>query len=189
MAVAVAVSFLEFSSPWRCCVVKPPLRTKSLGTKVSDGEYARLVALASTRGQTISELMRSGCQRPKHHEWLRHRQTEQHARLLHRHRQHLVDNLQLNPIGAVMKLINGRDSNAVILLNVMSPVIICTLLLLCGCKAASTWSTESLSPDGRMIATADVFANGGFASAGPSHACLLEGNDRITEGNAHFRFF
>jgi hypothetical protein len=40
-------------------VVKPPHRTKSLGTKVSDGEYARLEALASTRGQTISELVRS----------------------------------------------------------------------------------------------------------------------------------
>jgi hypothetical protein len=59
VAVAVAVSFLEFSSPWRCCVVKPPLRTKSLGTKVSDGEYARLEALASARGQSISELIRS----------------------------------------------------------------------------------------------------------------------------------
>ena len=59
MAVAVAVSFLEFSSSWRCCVVKPPLRTKSLGTKVSDGEYARLEALASAQGQTISELIRS----------------------------------------------------------------------------------------------------------------------------------
>ena len=59
MAVAVAVSFLEFSSPWRCCVVKPPLRTKSLGTKVSEGEYARLEALASARGQSISELIRS----------------------------------------------------------------------------------------------------------------------------------
>jgi len=59
VAVAVAVSFLEFSSPWRCCVVKPPFRTKSLGTKVSDGEYARLEALASARGQTISELIRA----------------------------------------------------------------------------------------------------------------------------------
>jgi hypothetical protein len=34
-------------------VVKPPLRTKSLGTKVSDGEYAQLEALASARSQTI----------------------------------------------------------------------------------------------------------------------------------------
>jgi hypothetical protein len=59
VAVAVTVSFLELSSPWRCCVVKPPFRTKSLGTKVSEGEYARLEALASTRGQTISELIRS----------------------------------------------------------------------------------------------------------------------------------
>ena len=57
--MAVAVSFLECSSPWRCCVVKPPLRTKSLGTKVSDAEYAQLEALASARGQTISEFIRS----------------------------------------------------------------------------------------------------------------------------------
>jgi hypothetical protein len=34
-------------------VVKPLLRTKSLGTKVSDGEYARLEALAATRGQMM----------------------------------------------------------------------------------------------------------------------------------------
>jgi hypothetical protein len=40
-------------------VVKPPLRTKSLGTKVSDAEYAQLEALASARGQTISEFIRS----------------------------------------------------------------------------------------------------------------------------------
>lgn len=40
-------------------MVKPPLRTKSLGTKVSDAEYARLEALASARSQTISEFIRS----------------------------------------------------------------------------------------------------------------------------------
>ncbi len=39
--------------------MKPPLRTKSLGTKVSDAEYARLEALASARRQTISEFIRS----------------------------------------------------------------------------------------------------------------------------------
>ncbi len=40
-------------------MVQPPFRTKSLGTKVSDAEYARLEALASARGQTLSELIRS----------------------------------------------------------------------------------------------------------------------------------
>ena len=40
-------------------MVKPPFRTKSLGTKASDGEYARLEELASAHGQTISELIRS----------------------------------------------------------------------------------------------------------------------------------
>ena len=39
--------------------MKPPLRSKSLGTKLTETEYARLEALASVRGQTISELIRS----------------------------------------------------------------------------------------------------------------------------------
>lgn len=95
----------------------------------------------------------------------------------------------LNPIGAVMKLINGRDSNAVILLNVMSAVIICALFLLCGCKTAPTWSTESRSPDGRMIATADVFANGGFASPGPATTLVyLKGTTRSQKATLIFAF-
>jgi hypothetical protein len=39
-------------------VVKPPLRTKTLGTKVRDQEYARLEAAASERGLTLSEWCR-----------------------------------------------------------------------------------------------------------------------------------
>jgi hypothetical protein len=38
---------------------------------------------------------------------------------------------------------------------------------LSGCKAPPIWSAESRSPDGKMIATADTFANGGFVAPGP----------------------
>jgi hypothetical protein len=67
-----------------------------------------------------------------------------------------------------MKLINGRYSNRFFFLNVMFSVIICVPSLICGCKAAPAWSAESRSPDGRMVATAEVFDNGGFASPGPA---------------------
>lgn len=36
-----------------------------------------------------------------------------------------------------------------------------------GCKASPTWSAESRSPDGKMIAMADAFENGGFVAPGP----------------------
>jgi hypothetical protein len=39
-------------------VVKPPLRTKTVGTKVRDQEYAQLEAAASERGLTLSEWCR-----------------------------------------------------------------------------------------------------------------------------------
>ena len=39
--------------------MKPPLRSKSLGTKITESEYAQLEALASARGQTLSEWVRS----------------------------------------------------------------------------------------------------------------------------------
>ncbi len=38
------VPSLEVGLPWRCRVVKPPLRTKTLGTKVSEEEFAQLEA-------------------------------------------------------------------------------------------------------------------------------------------------
>jgi len=38
--------------------VKPPLRTKTLGTKVSEEEFAQLDAAASERGLTLSEWCR-----------------------------------------------------------------------------------------------------------------------------------
>jgi hypothetical protein len=39
-------------------VVKPPLRTKTLGTKVSEEQFAQLEAAASERGLTLSEWCR-----------------------------------------------------------------------------------------------------------------------------------
>jgi hypothetical protein len=39
-------------------MVKPPLRTKSIGTKVSDEEYAQLETAASGRGLTLGEWCR-----------------------------------------------------------------------------------------------------------------------------------
>jgi hypothetical protein len=39
--------------------LKPPLRSKSLGTKITETEYAQLEALASASGQTLSEWVRS----------------------------------------------------------------------------------------------------------------------------------
>jgi hypothetical protein len=36
-------------------MVKPPLRTKSIGFKVSEEEYAQLEAAAGERGLTLSE--------------------------------------------------------------------------------------------------------------------------------------
>ena len=47
-------------------------------------------------------------------------------------------------------------------------VIVGMLFLLCGCKAAPSWSGESQSPDGKMVATAETFTNGGFAAPGPA---------------------
>ena len=40
-------------------------------------------------------------------------------------------------------------------------------LSLCGCKnPQSVWTAESKSPDGKMVATAQAFANGGFGVSG-----------------------
>jgi hypothetical protein len=41
-------------------MVKPPLRTKSIGFKVSEEEYAQLDAVAQTSGRTLGEWCRKG---------------------------------------------------------------------------------------------------------------------------------
>ena len=41
-------------------MVKPPVRTKSIGTKVSDEEYAQLEKLAQAHGQTLGEWWAGG---------------------------------------------------------------------------------------------------------------------------------
>jgi hypothetical protein len=40
-------------------MVKPPLRTKTLGTKLNEAEYAQLEAAARERGLTLSEWCRT----------------------------------------------------------------------------------------------------------------------------------
>ena len=40
-------------------MVKPPLRTKTVGTKLSEPEYAQLEAAARERGLTVSEWCRT----------------------------------------------------------------------------------------------------------------------------------
>ena len=40
-------------------MVKPPLRTKTVGTKLSEPEYAQLEAAARERGLTLSEWCRT----------------------------------------------------------------------------------------------------------------------------------
>ncbi|MGA8087825.1 MAG: hypothetical protein WCA10_10985 [Terracidiphilus sp.] len=42
----------------RRCSLKPPLRTKSVGTKVSEAEFAMLEERAQTAGLTLSEWVR-----------------------------------------------------------------------------------------------------------------------------------
>ena len=42
----------------RRCSLKPPLRTKSVGTKVSEAEFALLEERARSSGQTLSEWVR-----------------------------------------------------------------------------------------------------------------------------------
>lgn len=49
----------------------------------------------------------------------------------------------------------------------VSLLILGVSLFTSGCKASPAWSAESRSPDGKMIATTDVFANGGFIAPGP----------------------
>lgn len=68
-----------------------------------------------------------------------------------------------------MNLMSGcnRDRSSLVLTMIL-PVILGALFLFSGCKAAPTWSTESRSPDGRMVAKAEAFTNGGFAAPGPS---------------------
>lgn len=68
-----------------------------------------------------------------------------------------------------MNAINRRDPHGSTLgLNTILLIIFGALFLFSGCKAAPTWSAESRSPDGRMVATAEVFTNGGFVAPGPS---------------------
>src|SRR5579864_7417122 len=46
-------------------------------------------------------------------------------------------------------------------------LVLWTCVSTSGCKSPPIWSAESRSPDGKMVATADAFANGGFVAPGP----------------------
>ena len=49
----------------------------------------------------------------------------------------------------------------------ISLIIVGACVFVSGCKSPPIWSAESRSPDGKMVATAEVFANGGFVAPGP----------------------
>lgn len=64
-------------------------------------------------------------------------------------------------------LIRRMLSRGRALRRVMPMVLGAICLSLCGCKnPQSVWTAESKSPDGKMVATAQAFANGGFGVSG-----------------------
>jgi hypothetical protein len=72
------------------------------------------------------------------------------------------------PKGKDMGVINrarvGSSSWAVKAISLLV-LVVCSIV--CGCKGSQTiWSGEARSPDGKMIATARAFANGGFGVSG-----------------------
>jgi hypothetical protein len=67
-------------------------------------------------------------------------------------------------MGAISRTGVGSSSWAV---RVISLFVFGLCGIACGCKGSQTiWSAESRSPDGKMIATARAFANGGFGVSG-----------------------
>jgi hypothetical protein len=66
----------------------------------------------------------------------------------------------------LMRKLRSESSFPEFRLVLLLSVTVCFWLF--GCKAAPTWSTESRSPEGRMVAKAEAFTNSGFAAPGPS---------------------
>lgn len=67
-----------------------------------------------------------------------------------------------------MALIKKTGTGGLISIGMaISLLMLGACVLMSGCKAPPTWSAEVRSPDGKMIATADTFANGGFVAPGP----------------------
>jgi len=56
---------IQFKVPARRCLLKPPLRIKSVSTKVSEEEFAALEALARARKLTLSEWVRAELLEPR----------------------------------------------------------------------------------------------------------------------------
>lgn len=89
-----------------------------------------------------------------------------------------------------MNLRNGRGRNeSSSTVKLILPIVLGALFLFCGCKAAPTWSTESRSPDGRTVATAKLFTNGGFTAPGPATTLVyLKGTTGSQEPALIFAF-
>ena len=56
---------IQFKVPARRCLLKPPLRIKSVSTKVSEEEFAALEARARARKLTLSEWVRAELLEPR----------------------------------------------------------------------------------------------------------------------------
>ena len=56
---------IQFRVPARRCLLKPPLRIKSVSTKVSEEEFAALEARARARKLTLSEWVRAELLEPR----------------------------------------------------------------------------------------------------------------------------
>ena len=56
---------IQFKVPARRCLLKPPLRIKSVSTKVSEEEFAALEARARARKLTLSEWVRAELMEPR----------------------------------------------------------------------------------------------------------------------------
>jgi hypothetical protein len=56
---------IQFRVPARRCLLKPPLRIKSVSTKVSEEEFAALEARARARKLTLSEWVRAELMEPR----------------------------------------------------------------------------------------------------------------------------
>lgn len=75
---------------------------------------------------------------------------------------------QLTLNGAAMKRTNGAGIDVFGVLRKSALLFaVGACILASGCKGSQmTWSAEAKSPDGKMVATASAFANGGFGASG-----------------------
>jgi hypothetical protein len=61
----------------------------------------------------------------------------------------------------------GREATTVLSAGRLLIVLLGICLGMCGCRNSEiVWSAESKSPDGKMVAKGEAFANGGFGASG-----------------------